>query len=64
MTQTKSGPTMSGACCGRRRRTWVASGRLAQRERLAAEGGDLLTEIEQYAKLALVSQVARATWGK
>jgi len=29
-----------------------------------AEGGNLLTEIEQYAKLALVSQVARATWGK
>jgi len=27
-----------------------------------AEGGNLLTEVEQYAKLALVAQVARATW--
>jgi 5-methyltetrahydropteroyltriglutamate--homocysteine methyltransferase len=28
-----------------------------------AEGGNLLTADEQYAKLALVSEVARAVWG-
>jgi 5-methyltetrahydropteroyltriglutamate--homocysteine methyltransferase len=29
-----------------------------------AEGGNLLTEAEQYAKLALVADVARAVWGE
>jgi len=28
-----------------------------------AEGGNLLTEAEQYAKLALVADVARSVWG-
>ena len=28
-----------------------------------AEGGNLLTEDEQYAKLALVAEVARSVWG-
>ncbi len=36
----------------------------AVRVRVDRRGGNLLTEVEQYAKLALVAQVARATWGE
>ena len=30
---------------------------------MTAEGGNLLTGAEQYAKLSLVADVARAVWG-